>query len=332
MAIRGPEWNAARKRGIGGSEAAAALGVSRWKTPLKLYKEKRGEIAEEEIGDQQNVFWGTVLEPVIRRIYSERYNRKVRVPSKLSVHKSRPHAIANVDFFEVTRPSVIGEIKTMNAFAFDAREWGEPESAKCPIEYYVQAQHNMSVTGKALCVIPLLVGGQDFRVYNVPRNDEWIEKIDRGVDRFWDCVVQGVEPEPIDLGDLLLRFPKGAPNLAIEAEPEHVVIHRQLVELSTLRLQIEAKEKAGKFALQSYMQEATTLVFEGTKLASWPNTNDGEGPRRFTLCGRKIYDELPPDVAAAQQEIAQLAQGTPDTPRRRKPSEPPAADEIISTQ
>ena len=34
------EWLALRKQGIGGSDAAAACGLSRWKSPLGLWLEK----------------------------------------------------------------------------------------------------------------------------------------------------------------------------------------------------------------------------------------------------------------------------------------------------
>ena len=41
--IQGPEWEKLRATGIGGSEAAAAMGLSRWKTPLRLWHEKTGK-------------------------------------------------------------------------------------------------------------------------------------------------------------------------------------------------------------------------------------------------------------------------------------------------
>lgn len=64
-------WLKARKRGIGGSDAAAALGMSPWKTQLELYLEKRGELMAPDI-DSEAMLWGRVLEPVIRQQYAER--------------------------------------------------------------------------------------------------------------------------------------------------------------------------------------------------------------------------------------------------------------------
>ena len=57
------EWKAARMKGIGGSDAAAAIGVSRWKSPLQLYLEKSGEIEQPEAGEA--AYWGNVLEAVV---------------------------------------------------------------------------------------------------------------------------------------------------------------------------------------------------------------------------------------------------------------------------
>ena len=39
------QFHEIRRSGIGGSDIAAALGLSKWKTPWALYHSKRGEIA-----------------------------------------------------------------------------------------------------------------------------------------------------------------------------------------------------------------------------------------------------------------------------------------------
>ena len=45
---------------IGGSEAAAAIGLSRYKSQLRLYLEKIGEVEREPAGEA--AYWGNILE------------------------------------------------------------------------------------------------------------------------------------------------------------------------------------------------------------------------------------------------------------------------------
>ena len=42
------EWLALRRKGIGGSDCAAACGLSRWKSPLQLYVEKTSGVKMEQ--------------------------------------------------------------------------------------------------------------------------------------------------------------------------------------------------------------------------------------------------------------------------------------------
>jgi putative phage-type endonuclease len=64
------EWLEQRRHGIGGSDAAAALGLSPWKTPLSLYLEKTGDARP--FRDNESMLWGRVLEPAIRAEYTRR--------------------------------------------------------------------------------------------------------------------------------------------------------------------------------------------------------------------------------------------------------------------
>ena len=45
------DWLALREKGIGGSQAAAAIGLSRWQDPLTLWAEKTGRIKAQEAGE-----------------------------------------------------------------------------------------------------------------------------------------------------------------------------------------------------------------------------------------------------------------------------------------
>src|SRR5690606_20076292 len=70
------EWLQARRRGIGGSDAAVIAGLDPFKSPVRLWMEKRGEIEEEPAGEAAE--WGLLLEPVIAREFERRTGKRVR--------------------------------------------------------------------------------------------------------------------------------------------------------------------------------------------------------------------------------------------------------------
>ena len=53
------DWLELRKNGIGGSDAAAVCGISRYKSPVELWMEKTDKMAPSEAGE--SAYWGTVL-------------------------------------------------------------------------------------------------------------------------------------------------------------------------------------------------------------------------------------------------------------------------------
>ena len=59
------QWLEERRKGIGGSDAAAIAGLSPWKSPVAVWLEKTGQVEPEEPGEA--AYWGTVLEDVVAR-------------------------------------------------------------------------------------------------------------------------------------------------------------------------------------------------------------------------------------------------------------------------
>ncbi len=70
------EWLAVRNQGIGSSDSAAVVGLSPYKSPLELWMEKTGRKAPDDLSDNEAVFWGSTLEPVIAQVYGEKTGAK----------------------------------------------------------------------------------------------------------------------------------------------------------------------------------------------------------------------------------------------------------------
>lgn len=194
-------WLQERRRGIGASDAAVILGVSKWKSPLQLYAEKTGlaDLPEEE---KDYLDWGHRLEPVIASAYEDETGRKTYDPGDYEIQHSAdsPHMIATVDRFVTewadstiappfAAPGVL-ELKTTSAFR---REQWKDEP---PLAYQIQLQHQLAVTGHLWGSIAVLIGGQTFLWNDIPRNETFIEQLRVAVDRFWQRVIKRDPPEP----------------------------------------------------------------------------------------------------------------------------------------
>jgi len=171
-------WLGERRRGIGGSDAAKVLGVSRWGGPLSVYLEKKGLYVPEDPGEP--AYWGTVLEDVVAREFEKRSGLRVQRQNKIFTHPDYPWMLANIDRRIVGQNKGL-ECKTASNFMGD--EW---EGDELPDAYYIQIQHYMAVMGWEACWVACLIGGQRYVQKEVQRNPELINTIIEKEREFWE--------------------------------------------------------------------------------------------------------------------------------------------------
>lgn len=182
------QWLEERRKGIGGSDAAAVAGLSPWKSPVEVWLEKTGQVEPEEPGEA--AYWGTVLEDVVAREFSIRTGLKVRRRNAILQHPRYPWMLANVDRF-VVGENVGLECKTTSAY--NAKEW---EGEEIPAQYILQVQHYMAVTGAYSWWLAVLIGGNRFIYKKIGRDDELIEQLIEIEKDFWENhVLANVPPE-----------------------------------------------------------------------------------------------------------------------------------------
>lgn len=178
-----------RMRGIGGSDAPALLGLSTRKTPLEIYLQKRGELAEEP--DNAAMRAGRMLEPVVRQMYAEDTGRIVTQPKDMIVHAKHGFMIGHPDGL-IPAERRLYEGKT----ARSDYGWGAPGTDEIPHEYVIQVQHYLCITGYEVADVGVLIAGSDFRIYEVPADRELQESIIEAEANFWPLVTRGEPPEP----------------------------------------------------------------------------------------------------------------------------------------
>ena len=263
-----------RRTGIGGSDAAAALGLSPWRSAYDLWEEKIGQAPPVE--QTEPMLWGKLLEDTIRREYARRTGYEVHYRQDMIRHPVRSWQFAHLDGEVGTDGRRILEVKSARM----GIGWGEPETDEIPQPYLIQVHHSLIVTAAEVCDVAVLIGGQDFRIYHVERDAEIEQQLIEGEQAFWESVTQGVPPTPTTLQDAVKRWGHiGTQGYVVagEAEQHAVAILRKSKEL---RKEIEAREEEAKLVLmETFGERGSTLVDpSGALLATWKLDN-----------GRKAY-------------------------------------------
>ena len=88
------EWLSARDIGLGGSDAAVALGLSKFKTPFELWAEKTGRLEKQEPGRLAE--WGNKLEDVVAQAYTDLTGHKVQRDNFMYVDREKG-LVSNID-------------------------------------------------------------------------------------------------------------------------------------------------------------------------------------------------------------------------------------------
>ncbi|QDV34935.1 YqaJ viral recombinase family nuclease [Tautonia plasticadhaerens] len=256
-----PEWHAQRRTGIGGSDCAAVLGLSKWKSPYQLYLEKIGEAEPED--ETWEMMRGKAMEPLLRQHYADTTGQVVMLPDGAIRSDAYPFMIYNPDGLTEDR---LQEFKT----AAYGKEWGEAGSDEIPHEYLLQVQHGMIVTGRQVADVTVSIASNRPKYFVVQADPELQEIIVEAEAQFWRMVEDRTPPEPIsneDCARIYRAVSLGASTLAT------VDIQEALEELKALKAvakRVETEEEALQVKIKAYMGECESLVDEGGKtLATW---------------------------------------------------------------
>lgn len=182
------EWLDWRRRGIGASDAPAILGVSPYRTPLDVFLDKIGEAEEEPPNMAMRI--GTAMEPAILDLFEQETGEKVERVQERAAHPQIPFVRATLD--AICESGRVVEVKT-TAFG---RGLGEEVEDDLPESWIVQAQHQCLAHEAEQITFAVLIGGRDFRIYEVRRDQEFIDLMLATEIMFWRMVEGRVMPPP----------------------------------------------------------------------------------------------------------------------------------------
>jgi len=248
-----------RKKFLGASDAAAALGLSRWKTPIELWAEKTGQI-EPPVVDSEAAELGKGLEDYVAKRFSTKTGKAVHRVNEHRFHKAFPYLAAQIDR-KVEGENAVLECKT--ASGWKAKEWSGEE---IPQEYIIQCHHQLSVTGYDKAYLAVLIGNQDFKIREILRDEKIIEDLVKKEIEFWAYVRNKMMPEivmPKDDDVLYQLFPQmtAGEDVALKDEANILIegIQAMIQDKIALEDQIDKSKNELKVMLKEAEQGHTKL-------------------------------------------------------------------------
>ena len=259
------EWLAHRRNGIGGSDAAAVVGMSEYTSPYMLWCDKTGRSKETE--ETEALRQGRDLEEYVAFRFIEAMAKKVHRSNFMYKNTQYPWAQANVDRL-VSGENAGLECKTTNILNLKKFKNGE-----FPDRYYTQCVHYMAVTGADRWYLAVLVLGSDFKVYTIERDEDEIEALMMAEKAFWEDYVLADKESPMQ------GFPKESELVnaqypddngeTIEA-PEMVDILTNYFELKAMADEYKKRAEAVQNEIKAEMGECSCLLAGGHKV-TWKN-------------------------------------------------------------
>ena len=193
------QWLATRRQYIGGSDAAAVLGMNPYSSPLAVWSEKVGTVEPFEGNIKTQL--GSRMEAFVAELFTEKTGKRVRRVNYTLVSDKYPFACANIDREIVGEDSLL-ECKFTNS-RFNVRQF---KSGEFPDMWYCQVQHYLAVTGREKAFLAVLSECKDFHVFEIPRDEEDIQAMMEQEEHFWnDYVVPKIQP-PADESEATSRI------------------------------------------------------------------------------------------------------------------------------
>lgn len=183
-----------RRKGVGGSDVSAIVGMNPWKTGHDVWLQKM-DLYKPEVGEA--AMWGRLLEPIIGQEYARREGVQIYQPEPRFVRdKDYDWILGNLDFLVRGRP--IG-VDPKTAGLRQAPRWGETETDEIPEEYLLQMQWYLYITRATIerWDVPVLLG-QNLRIYRVFPNADLQRRLVDICGEWWERYVLTKTPPPPD--------------------------------------------------------------------------------------------------------------------------------------
>ena len=263
-----------RTKSIGGSDVAAILGLSPWRTPLDVWREKALGERDDKSSDAMEA--GLRFEaPILAHFLDE----QVEATRKVATLKHQApvivgHRHASPDaLLEQQGWSSLVEVKTTSS----GDGWGRDGSSEIPAHYLPQVMHYLDVLELEDAFVPVLVWPGDMRriagltpaetiralglrTYRVHYNQALAAQIRDVVSEFWEKHVVAMRPpEPRDLADAK-RCAWAVAGKTVEADDELVELLEAREHYRTVIKDTEALVEQAEMQIRAKLGDAESAL------------------------------------------------------------------------
>lgn len=180
------EWLERRRHSIGGSDAAALVGLSKYSSAYSVWADKTGRL--EDKPDTEAMRIGRDLEEYVAQRWVEETGKRVQRCNQMIYNSDYPFAHADID------RAVIGENAGLECKTTSTLDVKQFKGVEFPEKYYAQCVHYMAVTGAQRWYLAVLVFGKGFFTYTLERDEAEIEALMTTERSFWLHVESDTPP------------------------------------------------------------------------------------------------------------------------------------------
>ena len=188
ISLKSQSHKSDRMNFIGGSDARVIMGKDE-KALLRLWREKRGEEAPQDLSSVLIVQLGLVTEDLNRRWYELNSGLRISDIQRHAVHRTIPWMAATLDGL-VMEIGAVFEAKFMLPWSFS--EEGAAE------KHMAQLQHNMLVAGTKKSVLSIINGGGKWIEMSIEVDPIYQTILIAAEKAFWRAVKTGETPALFD--------------------------------------------------------------------------------------------------------------------------------------
>lgn len=267
-----------RRLGVGASEAATVMGINKYMSAYQLWRIKTCIDPEPNLDDIPQVYWGSIHEDSIIKEYEKKTGQKIIRNTDTIFHKDYQFMLCHLD------GKVEGKQKVLECkyAMFHRDDWGPNGSDIVPMNYIIQVQHQLAVTGYEEADLAVLIGGWDFRIYHFKRDEALIEKIISDVKEFWNCVENKTPPALSNREDVFLAYPenlgefKQADLIILEVIENYKIIKQKCKKY-------ESEKKMIEDTLTVFLKDSPGIIADDQVIATWKS--NAKGSRVLRIVG-----------------------------------------------
>jgi putative phage-type endonuclease len=272
-----------RTKSIGGSDSAAVLNISPYKSKIELYLEKTNQLLQNDKEKEKIFERGKIIEPFLC-LYFEKI-LKSKIESSILLTSDKEYITGNIDGYCAAEEAII-EFKTSAI----TDGWGEQYTDQIPKHYLLQCHHYLMLhpTAKKVYVYVLQmhfdalellmiafkkygasveifdemsrIKTQMYIIHKDEEHQRLAEILRQEYDIFWNQhVLKNIPPAISSIDDLKLLFPESQDTKIIATEEELNLIEafkNKQIDITTAKQELEDL----KFKICARLENANMIV------------------------------------------------------------------------